>query len=171
MALSAEDKAAWGDVDPGGLAMLRGLCGWHIAPVRTEYVEPREVTRHLLTLPTLKLLDLLAVEMDGAPLDLTETDVYGQPRVQWAANGQLWWPGRWSSRFGGIRAQIEHGYAEAPAELVALVARFAGLLVGGVATVRVGNISVTPSAVSGATGGLEPHIATLLAPYALGPLS
>ncbi len=172
MALSDADAAAWGsDTDPGGLGWLRSLCGWHIAPRRTEYVYPRDVHKRALILPTLNLQGLVSLEMDGALLDLEELGGDGLPRVQWAEDGRVWWPGIWSSRFRGIRAQIDHGYTEVPEELPALVRRLAGVLAGGVASVRVGNISVTPSSVSANTEGLEPHVQAILSRYRLPSLS
>lgn len=169
MALSPEDTAAWGATDPAALGFIRAYCGWHIAPVRTEVVAPRGATGHLFTLPTLALVELVALTVDGEPQDLAPPAT-GLPLLQ-SGVASVYWPGACSRRLGGVQAEIRHGLAEAPAELVALARQLKTVLEVGVGGVRVGNISLTPAAVSAATAGLPPFMLTVLDNYRLPPLS
>lgn len=92
---------------------IRTYCGWHIAPVATETVTVDGSGSEVQGLPTLHLVDLVAVSEDGT--DLTVAD------VQWSAAGYLRRPGyRWTTSLRGVVAEIEHGYAEVPAGLIAL---------------------------------------------------
>lgn len=93
---------------------IRTHCGWHIAPTVTETVTVDGSGGEVQTLPTLHLVDLIAVADDGT--DLTVAD------VEWSVAGYMKRPGyRWTSRLRGVVAEIEHGYAEVPMGLVGLV--------------------------------------------------
>ena len=170
MALSQEDLAAWGaGVDPAALGFIRAYCGWHIAPVRTEVVAPRGATGHLFTLPTLKLVEVLSLTVDGEPQDVAPPAT-GLPALQ-SGLASVYWPGACSRRLGGVQLSIRHGLPEAPAELAALAVQLKNVMLVGVGGVRVGNISLTPAAVSAATAGLPPFMLTILDLYRLPPLS
>lgn len=91
---------------------VRDYCGWHIAPIVTETVTADGSGGEIQGLPTLMLLDLITVSSDGTALTVAD--------VEWSANGsmrQCWW----TAKFRGVVAEIEHGYADTPAVIVALI--------------------------------------------------
>lgn len=94
---------------------VESLCGWHIAPQRTDTVTVDGSGSQIQELPTLHLVDLVSVTEDGTAVDL---DGVG---VQWSATGYLWRPSVWTRRLRGVVAEIEHGYAATPPEVVAIV--------------------------------------------------
>ena len=159
--MSPEEIEAWGGADPAGVGLIRTLCQWHIAPVMEATV--RFTSGGIFTLPTLKLVELVSLTSEGVPLDVSKIDVDDTGTIQWCE--------RSSRKRGGLVVTFRHGHETAPPELIPLAARLQRTLSDGVMTTRVGNISVTPAAVSAATEGLEPHIAAILARYTLPPLS
>ena len=50
---------------------VRDYCGWHIAPVATDTITCYGPGTDRLLLPTLKLVELVSVTVDGVALDLT----------------------------------------------------------------------------------------------------
>lgn len=111
------------DPDDAELALMlasgavRAYCGWDLARETTTLVAYGSGTP-VLSLPTLSLLDLTAVRVDGADLDLTLTGV-DVGRVVWSRKGQLFrgigWP-----RHVPIEADATHGYDPIP-DVVKLV--------------------------------------------------
>lgn len=101
-------------------ARVRGEAGWHIAPVVTETltVETHHWTQRLI-LPTLRLLDVTAVR------DITDPTVAPVAVDDWRflPNGILvrrrsYWP------CGVLEVDVQHGYAECPAELLPVIAAY-----------------------------------------------
>lgn len=91
---------------------VRDYCGWHIAPVVTETVTVDGSGAAIQGLPTLMLLNLVSISNDGTDLDVAD--------VEWSANGTMrycWW----TAKLRGVVAEIEHGYEETPAVVVALI--------------------------------------------------
>lgn len=96
---------------------VRAYCGWELARETTTFqVDGQGGT--VLTLPTLELIDVTAIRIDGEPqtLGLPVTD-YG--RITWWKKGQLFRHAGWP-----VNAVIEvdgvHGYDPVP-DLVKLV--------------------------------------------------
>lgn len=94
-------------------AEVQAHCGWHIAPTGSATVTVDGSGAPIQALPTLHLVDLVSVTEDGTAVDLTD--------VQWSAAGYMWRSTAWTGKLRGVVADIEHGYAEAPAEVTAIV--------------------------------------------------
>ena len=93
---------------------VRDYCGWHIAPAITETVTVDGSGAEVQGLPTLWLLDVVAVFDAGTALDVAG--------VEWSTNGILKRPGYcWTTKLRGVEAEIEHGYAVTPPAVLALI--------------------------------------------------
>ncbi|MFI2216531.1 hypothetical protein ACH47B_06565 [Rhodococcus sp. NPDC019627] len=87
---------------------VRSYCGWHIAPV-LEGVElvVDGTGRRTLQLPSLRVVNVVAVAEDGVELDPTS--------FTWSRAGMLRKRvGCWTSEFQGIVATVDHGRDAAP---------------------------------------------------------
>lgn len=121
--------------------LVRTWCGWHLAPRITQAVTVDGSGASTLALPSLHLVDLLAIVENEAPVDLE--------LVEWSRAGFLIRRDRcWTCRLRGVRAEILHGHARTPAEVravvVAIVARAVVHPAGtGVASERTGPFQVT----------------------------
>jgi len=97
---------------------VRGECGWHIAPEVTEQlVVPNGGGGPSVVLPTLRVVEVTEVRdrATGAVLDGWD----------WSAAGVLTRPGGWPVGPRALLVSLVHGYPEAPAEVVGLVAELA----------------------------------------------
>lgn len=94
-------------------ALVRGFCGWHIAPSRTESVTVRGRGTKTLTLPTMHVTAVTSVTEDGRTL--TVDDDY-----TWSAAGVLTRDGVWPVDAKVVVA-MSHGHAPIPAEVTAIV--------------------------------------------------
>lgn len=120
---------------------VRSLCGWHVWPVREDRLRLDTTGGRWVKLPTLRLVELSAVIVDGKPLDLDT--------VEWSDKGMVRLTrGRFPEGYGRVVVEFRHGF-NTPAALGGVVAAIAGraMLAAGGATLRVGEVSV------GATGG------------------
>ena len=95
-------------------ADVRGYCGWHIAPVRTDEVvtvlDPPYST--VLMLPTMMLSSVASVTEDGTTVDPTTYTV--DPRGWLTRTDALW-------STGPIVVTMTHGYATVPADVQGVV--------------------------------------------------
>ena len=105
-----------GDVDAlldQANAVVRGYCGWHVAPVVTQTVTLVGSRNPLLALPSLNVTAVSSVTVDGVAVDV---DAY-----TWSAIGVLrrvdcWWNG-FASTTGGqsaVEVTFTHGYDSVP---------------------------------------------------------
>lgn len=93
--------------------VVRGYCGWHIAPVLTEELTVEGRGGYVLQLPTLRLTAVTALAQDGDTLVLPDTT--------WSRRGVLRWSeGRWLSSYGAVVVTITHGYDETPDDVAAV---------------------------------------------------
>jgi hypothetical protein len=121
--------------------LVRATCGWHLAPRITQTVTVDGSGADTVALPTLHLIDLLAVTDNGTPVDLEQ--------VEWSTAGFLICRNRcWTRRLRGVRAEILHGHTRTPAEVravvVAIVERALPRSAGrGVVSERTGPFQVT----------------------------
>lgn len=125
--------------------LVRGRCGWHIAPVRTETVRVSTRGVRTIPLPTLRLVDVTAVTtLDGAPVG-----------YDWDTDGVL----TLARSVPRVLVTMTHGYAETPADLtVALFSllKQAGELSSYVGqSMTVGPFSVTARPEIGSAGSLS----------------
>jgi hypothetical protein len=104
------------------VAEVRAYCGWHIAPEVTETITVDGPGGPVLTLPTLRLVDLVSITNDGNLI--TDPD--------WSSSGMVhvygpvtYHYGAWSRRLRGVVAEITHGYEEWPLELFAVMTEMA----------------------------------------------
>lgn len=114
---------------------IRSYCGWHVTPVITETVTVDGDGGTILNLPTLRLTSLVAVRVQGEPVE----------DVEWSSDGTLrgWWPDKWRS----IEVEMEHGY-ESPADLLGVMVDAASRAVNselGGAAETIGPFSFTAS--------------------------
>lgn len=94
-------------------ALVRGFCGWHIAPARTvTTAQIRGTGRRTLMLPSLYVTAVSAVSDDSTTL--TVEDDY-----TWSTAGILTRHGLWSTKY--VTVTYTHGYATTPAEVTAIV--------------------------------------------------
>lgn len=140
---TTEDPNIQGLLDAASSA-IRRYCGWHVSPVVTEEVVADGSGGHIQSLPTLRLVSILA---------LTETSRGGTVTVwlpddlEWSRNGYLRHSGYWTDRLQGISASIEHGFEQADcldlATLCVVMAARAESNPYGETQETVGSVSVT----------------------------
>lgn len=85
-------------------AAAQRYCGWHVTPVETTQVVVNGPGGPLLTVPTLKLVQLLSITEDGVSVNLStvEWSPAGLIRKKSGAN--------WTSALGGVVVSMTHGY-------------------------------------------------------------
>ena len=123
---------------------IRGYCGWHIAPVVAETLVMDSDGQRALVLPTLRLLDVTAVRYwDGsAMVPLPGWDA----RTGWSEHrGSVYYSPGFPRGRRVLEVDIEHGYDEAPAELVAGIVR---LITGAPAAADVASESLPGHAIT-----------------------
>jgi hypothetical protein len=137
-------------------SMIRRYCGWHVAPVVTEELVVDGRGGATVMLPTLRLLNLLALSEVTSSTVIT---VYPPTEVEWSRDGYLRKRGcgHWTDYLQGITAEVEHGFADygdLTVMVLTMVARAKaspfGLTNQAVGSVSVG-VSTTPG---GQAGGL-----------------
>lgn len=148
-------------------SLVRRYCGWHIAPVIDEVIVPRPAEAGVLYLPTMRLLEVLAVTVDGVAL--SEDEIGG---LWWDEPGTIERPGyRWPSRPRAVSVTIRHGfdYVEVgdAAELIRNTAERNDLVANGLQRVQVGNRAHSFAHEAGRMH-LTPSQKDLLAPFVLG---
>jgi hypothetical protein len=93
--------------------LVRHYCRWPISAESTTFVQDGNGAQ-LLSLPTLRLNAVTAVRVGGVLLD--------PGQYEWSRGGQLYRNGAyWPARFRSVEADVEHGYAEVPDEVRAVV--------------------------------------------------
>jgi hypothetical protein len=119
-------------------AAVRSYCRWHIAPARSGVDVTVDGTgSSVQPLPTLHLTNVTNVVEDGSSVDLAD--------VQWSQAGYLWRAQPFTRTLRGITATIDHGYAEVPLEVRAVVLAVAARAVvspDGIVRSQVGQVSV-----------------------------
>lgn len=101
------DPTAW----LAAVADVRGYCAWHLAPVVTETVTVDGSGGAVQLLPTLHLTGLTSITNDGVLVE----------EPQWSEMGAVRGPRYWTSKYRGVVAEITHGYAEFPLEVLAVL--------------------------------------------------
>jgi hypothetical protein len=144
----------------GASAAVRRYCGWHIAPVLQEELVLDGPGGPLVLLPTLHLVDVVSFADDTR--DVQPAD------LEWSDRGMVRRRGsRWTSKFRGIRATVQHGFDEAPdvAQIVQQVVANAIASPMGATREQAGQVSIswasTGPNVSGGISLLERDLAVL----------
>lgn len=145
-------------------SIIRGYCGWHVAPQRSEtLILDGDGSSHLW-MPSLHVVDVESVKVDGRTLDKSEYD--------WSISGFLELRcGRFSTRPRGIEVALSHGYLDVPDALTEAVVSIASRSgdTGGYTSEGVGQVRLTLGTFNGVSGGvaLLAHEKEILAPYKL----
>jgi hypothetical protein len=143
------DSEAW----RAACEAARSYCGWHVAPMVSETVTMDGSGTNVLFLPTLHMVELVAVSLDTYPLDVAATDTY-----DWSTYGTLrLYSDVFPDRKGGIVIEMLHGFDSCPTDLLAAietVARRSMMIPSGAGYVVAGPFSmqIPESAQSGVTG-------------------
>lgn len=118
-------------------AAVRRWCGWHIAPVLEQTFTVDARGGRVLRLPTLRLVELVALSNDGVDVDLETVPV----PVEWSHDGYLF--GSFSRRLRGVQVTIRHGH-ESAADLAQILTDLAGRAQpAGITSKTKGSVSVT----------------------------
>jgi len=155
--LIAYTRGAVSETDPRVDAVLeavsagvRAYCGWHIAPVITETVVLDSDGATVLVLPSLHVIGVDEVKVNGKPLDAD--------KFEWSGSGELrrgyGWPNRWRS----VEVTFEHGFDQALAvgQIVLQVAAGALASPMGAVSERAGQVQIQHSATApGVAGGMS----------------
>ena len=174
---SVDDWPAGAGPPPPGLgaelvaasAAVRRWCRWHVSPVITETVTLHGVGGHSLNLPTLRLVEVLAVSVTERGTGRVPVVVDLNPLttdVEAAAAGYLYRGACWPTRLSGVTVTMRHGYE--PAEVPDL-AQLLGVMVArglgnptGVTQAIVGSLQVQYARTDAGyviTGGaLDPYL-------------
>lgn len=159
-------SAANADAAHAAEDLVRRYCGWHIAPLIEETITPRSAEGGVLYLPTMRLVELLGVAIDGVPLPPEQV-----AEVQWDETGMLERPGGWPSRPRAVTVQVRHGFDfDEVGDVAALIrntAERSAIVTHGLQRVQVGNRSTTFDSDSGRLH-LTAAQREALAPYVLG---
>lgn len=116
-------------------AAVRRFCRWHVAPVVEQTFTVDGSGGSVLVLPTLRLVDVLAVSNDGTAVDVDS--------LEWSHDGYM--RGLWSRKLRGVQVTVRHGFAEAPdvVEIVCDAARRAQVIPAGVVRTQAGMVGVS----------------------------
>jgi hypothetical protein len=144
-------------------ALVRSYCGWHIAPERTETLTLDGTSASTLVMPTLHVVDVASVTLDGVPLDTTEYAWH----VEGFIDATTWATGYcWLSLPRGVAVELTHGYDDVPAGVTAAVRSLAQRMSSGslgLSSITRGPFSESYASAS-AIGAVE---SAALAPYKL----
>jgi hypothetical protein len=86
--------------------VVRGYCGWHIAPQETTTFIVDGNGTAILTLPTLRLTAVDKVRVND--------EVWDAESYRWQARGQLLHIPRWPAGMANIEVDATHGYTDTP---------------------------------------------------------
>ncbi|WP_054812101.1 hypothetical protein [Nocardia arizonensis] len=100
---------------------IRDYCGWHIAPAIDDTMTVDGSGGTVQQLPTLALNSVASITENGTAL---ETTAY-----EWSRDGSLRRCGYWTTRYRGVVAVVNHGFAEVPENLVSVILDAASLAI------------------------------------------
>lgn len=126
------------------LGFIERYCGWHVTPERTDTVTVDGNGLQVLQLPSLHVLNVERVELDGEELDGS--------CFSWSDRGMLRLRhGVWPREFRNVTVTLRHGYKVCPdiESVVAVLAARAVSTPTGVAAITVGGRSERYGADSG----------------------
>lgn len=144
---------------------VRAFCKWDLSPVMTETLQAEGNGTAVLSLPTLNLLSVVQVRVDGVPI------IFGAPLVSFSKRGQLYRSAGWP-RFASIDVDCVHGYDPAPDLVKLVVLDLCGRQMNnpqGLVSATVGSVSQTFASASGSgsDSGLSALHERLLERYSL----
>ena len=93
-------------------AAIRDLCGWHIAPVRTQmFVVDEPLGRVDVFLPTLRLVEITGVTVEGVAFTADELAALDWSSQGYLSRGPGW---RWPTRRRSVEITVRHGFDRTP---------------------------------------------------------
>ncbi|WP_433660790.1 hypothetical protein ACQPW1_00425 [Nocardia sp. CA-128927] len=152
---------------------IRDYCGWHIAPAIDETLVVDGSGADVQQLPTLLLNSVASVSENeiAVPADDYEWSRDGSLRrcrehgllplslddFGWSrAYPRTWGPPRWTRRYRGIAAVVNHGYASVPENLVSVILDAASAAVAAPVGIAVDQPeTMGPFTFGGTTSGVE----------------
>lgn len=109
--LPADSPAVAGMLS-AALGAARREAGWHVSPVHTDTVTLTSRRRHILELPTLRVVELTAVTEAGEPVDVHAVNCSaGRPPGGLGGQVTLRKP-RYMCWRGNVTVTMDHGYTE-----------------------------------------------------------
>lgn len=116
--ISASTSGLQGRID-GVVSALRKRCGWHVFPERQDTIRVDGPGGWVLSLPTLRLVDLVDLRERGIAL--------GSDEIQWSEIGLVKrnGPRPWTTDYRGIEVSIVHGFDDC-ADLIDSILTIAG---------------------------------------------
>lgn len=111
------------DAVDGASGIIRAYCGWHIWPQVAATVQVAPRGGHQLVLPTLNLVSVTSITVNGDALDLSTVTVWPSGVIERnpdQCDSQFWrdpdfWP--WH---GTVTVEFTHGYENVPPEIKAV---------------------------------------------------
>lgn len=148
-------------VAPRVSAAIRRFAGWHIAPVLTETLTVDGPGGRLLTLPTMRVVDLTAMTVDG---EAVLVDDY-----EWSARGQVRYASLFPATWRAVTVTLEHGYPlEDVEDVVAAAVAYTRRLIRNPDRLRSETVAGYSGAWDTVAGvGLDTAELAILAPYRL----
>jgi len=146
-------------------AVVRKYCGWHIAPVAREVMVLDGTGTSSLFIKSLRVVDVLAAEVDGTILD--------PATLEWSEAGYIRTAGVWPDKLRSVRLTVDHGFEDVPdvAAIVRAIAARASASPTGVVREQAGAVSIGFSLTApGVSGGvvLMDHERRMLDKYRIG---
>lgn len=141
------DQASW----DAALGAARAVCGWHIAPVVTEDLLLDGSGGPLLRLPTIRVVSVDSVTVDGQEVD-----------YEWSTKGTLRRRGGlWPDSYRSVAVRLRHGFSELPPEVRAVLVEAAQRGVGGSLYAQVGQVRYGGTTINGSASFMLDQMAVL----------
>jgi hypothetical protein len=93
---------------------IRDYCGWHIAPTMDATITVDGSNAKVFQLPTLRLNSVTSVTENG-------TELVDDADYRWSADGSLIRAHRWTGRYRGVVAVVNHGYDQVPESITSVI--------------------------------------------------
>lgn len=163
--LAANSKGAVSPDDPrlefvaaGASTAIRNYCRWHVTPVIKETVTV-DVPGRIVKLPTMNLLDVEDVVLNGEPL--------GEDDYAWSSVGLLMFEEAVTPRFRALVLTMTHGFHQAPdlIQLASKISLFSLASPLGVTREQAGQVSISWGTQRGMAFSDQDE--TMLRPYRL----
>lgn len=108
------DPASADQALEGASGAVRAYCKWVIAPQETVTLEVTGTGTEMASLPTLYLVDLTEIRIDGVVVDSATV-----PYPKWTRKGQVFWQFGWP-RHARLEFDVTHAYPTTP-DLIRLI--------------------------------------------------
>ena len=92
------------DFAAAALTAARNYCGWHVTPVEDTEVTLDGPGGALLSLPTMKLVEVTSISEDDTPVNVDDLVVSPLGMLRKRSRGH------WTRNYGAITVTMNHGY-------------------------------------------------------------